>query len=85
MPSWPGGGPVRYVGDKPTLLPNTKRVVALIDAYRAGRGSWEDFANGLQAAHVNRRGAPGPRQRRPDKPKMEDYFYEVRKGCNSGV
>ena len=67
----------RYAGARPTLLPDVKSVVALIDTYRAGSSSWEEFENGIQAAHVNRKGAPGPRTRRPDKPKSEDYFYEV--------
>ncbi|RYR08939.1 hypothetical protein Ahy_B05g076844 [Arachis hypogaea] len=70
----------RYLGYKTTIIPNRYVLVRLIDQYRNGTISWEEFSRVVKLAHA-RRGGPITRSVVPLKPKLEDYFYSNPQEC----
>ncbi|KAL8124721.1 hypothetical protein AgCh_012396 [Apium graveolens] len=65
----------RYLGYKKTISLDRKLLVDLVDHYRAGSLSWDEFAITVKEAHVDRMGSPRERLVIPERPKEEDYFY----------
>ena len=47
----------------------------LVDEYRNGSLSWDEFSYTVKEAHAYRMGIPNRRVVIPDRPKEEDYFY----------
>ncbi|XP_052117410.1 rhamnogalacturonan I rhamnosyltransferase 1-like isoform X1 [Arachis duranensis] len=70
----------RYLGYKTTIIPNRYVLVRLIDQYRNGTISWEEFSRVVKLAHA-RRGGPITRSVVPLRPKLEDYFYSNPQEC----
>ncbi|MED6148180.1 Diphthamide biosynthesis protein [Stylosanthes scabra] len=70
----------RYLGYKTTIIPNRYALVRLIDQYKNGTISWEEFSRVVKLAHT-RRGGPITRSVVPLKPKLEDYFYSNPQEC----
>ncbi|OMP14262.1 GDP-fucose protein O-fucosyltransferase [Corchorus olitorius] len=71
----------RYLGFKKTILLDRKAIVDLVDLYRAGSISWEEFSSEMKEAHADRMGNPIKRLVIPGKPKEEDYFYTNPEEC----
>ncbi|WCJ22194.1 O-fucosyltransferase family protein [Euphorbia peplus] len=71
----------RYLGFKKTILLHRIRIVELLDLHQNGTITWNEFANGVQAAHEKRLGQPMRRRVIADKPKEEDYFYANPQEC----
>ncbi|PON79782.1 GDP-fucose protein O-fucosyltransferase [Parasponia andersonii] len=65
----------RYLGFKPTIVPNKRLLVYLIDQYRNGSLSWNEFSQAVKTSHAGQFGSPTPRLEIPGKPKEEQYFY----------
>ncbi|XVF85740.1 hypothetical protein PTKIN_Ptkin17bG0141500 [Pterospermum kingtungense] len=65
----------RYLGYKPTILLNRKLLVSLIDGYKKGTLSWDEFALLVKKTHENLTGKPARRRTAPDHPAFEDHFY----------
>ncbi|KAI9153553.1 hypothetical protein LWI28_012988 [Acer negundo] len=65
----------RFLGFKKTIILNRRLVVGLIDEYRNGSMSWDEFSSTVKEAHANVMGNPTKRMVMPEKPKEEDYFY----------
>lgn len=65
----------RYLGYKKTISLDRKLIVDLVDHYRTGSLSWDEFAYTVKEAHVDRMGSPRERLVVPERPKEEDYFY----------
>ena len=70
----------RYLGYKTTIIPNRYVLVRLIDQYKSGTLSWEEFSRVVKSVHA-RRGGPTARSVAPLKPKLEDYFYSNPQEC----
>ncbi|GFP95308.1 uncharacterized protein at1g04910 [Phtheirospermum japonicum] len=70
----------RYLGFRPTIQPDQKALVDLIDKYRKNR-NWQEFEHGVKKAHANRYGNPAKRMVIPGKPKEEDYFWSNPQEC----
>ncbi|XP_028794233.1 rhamnogalacturonan I rhamnosyltransferase 1-like [Neltuma alba] len=87
MPTFPGNmakvveGHRRYLGFRTTITPNRYILVRLIDQYKMGKLSWDEFAKAVKEVHANRRGGPTVRSQFPVKPKLEDYFYANPQEC----
>lgn len=58
-----------------------KAIVDLVDLFRAGSISWEEFSSEMKEAHADRMGNPAKRLVIPGKPKEEDYFYTNPEEC----
>ncbi|KAA8529295.1 hypothetical protein F0562_033906 [Nyssa sinensis] len=71
----------RFLGFKKTILPDRKRLVRLIDKYKRGKLTWENFSLQVKEAHENRMGNPTKRVEIPGKPKEEDYFWSNPQEC----
>ncbi|GKV29104.1 hypothetical protein SLEP1_g38071 [Rubroshorea leprosula] len=71
----------RYLGFRTTILPNRKLLVSLIDEYRTGTLSWDEFSLLVKKAHENRMGKPERREENPYHPSYEDYFYSNPQEC----
>ncbi|KAK2663189.1 hypothetical protein Ddye_001763 [Dipteronia dyeriana] len=65
----------RFLGFKKTILLNRRHLVGLIDEYKNGSVSWDEFSSTVKEAHANVMGNPKKRTVMPEKPKEEDYFY----------
>ncbi|CAN1152300.1 Rhamnogalacturonan I rhamnosyltransferase 1 [Linum perenne] len=65
----------RYLGYKTTIRLDRKVIVTLIDKYRSGKISWDEFSRSVKEAHRGLMGGPVHRLKIPGKPKEEDYFY----------
>ncbi|KAK0584791.1 hypothetical protein LWI29_018710 [Acer saccharum] len=65
----------RFLGFKKTILLNRRLLVGLIDEYKNGSMSWDEFSSTVKEAHANVMGNPTKRMVMPEKPKEEDYFY----------
>ncbi|KAF4348842.1 hypothetical protein F8388_024367 [Cannabis sativa] len=65
----------RYLGFKPTIIPNKRLLVYLIDQYRNGSLSWNEFSQAVKSGHAGKFGSPTLRLEIPGKPKEEQYFY----------
>ncbi|XVF85742.1 hypothetical protein PTKIN_Ptkin17bG0141700 [Pterospermum kingtungense] len=65
----------RYLGYKPTILLNKKLLVSLIDDYKKGTLSRDEFALLVKKTHEHLTGKPARRRVVPDHPAFEDYFY----------
>lgn len=50
-------------------------LVNLVDEYKNGSLSWDEFSDTVKEAHAYRMGSPNRRVVIPDRPKEEDYFY----------
>ncbi|RDX89167.1 hypothetical protein CR513_29138, partial [Mucuna pruriens] len=91
VPSYKGNmaklveGHRRYLGFKKTILLNRKLVVKLIDQYKNGTISWNQFSTSVKVGHADRVGKPSTRSVVPGKPKEEDYFYTNPQECLSPV
>ncbi|KAK8470710.1 hypothetical protein PHAVU_003G037700 [Phaseolus vulgaris] len=87
VPSYQGNmaklveGNRRYLGFKKTILLNRKLLVNLIDQYKNGSISWNQFSMSVKVAHAERIGNPTTRSVVPGKPKEEDYFYTNPQEC----
>ncbi|XP_060212292.1 rhamnogalacturonan I rhamnosyltransferase 1-like [Lycium barbarum] len=71
----------RYMGFQKTIKPNRKLLVKLIDKYRRGALSWQEFAILVKECHKNRVGNPAKRVVIPGKPKEEEYFWSNPQEC----
>ncbi|KAK9934942.1 hypothetical protein M0R45_022064 [Rubus argutus] len=71
----------RYLGFRTTIRLDRMLLVNLIDQYKKGRLSWDDFSQAVKTGHANRMGSPRPRLEIPGKPKEEDYFYNNPQEC----
>ncbi|KAF7809003.1 rhamnogalacturonan I rhamnosyltransferase 1-like [Senna tora] len=71
----------RYLGFKTTITPNRLILVRLIDQYKNGKLSWEEFSKAVKVVHANRRGGPTVRTEFPRIPKLEDNFYTNPQEC----
>ncbi|XP_021293313.1 uncharacterized protein At1g04910-like [Herrania umbratica] len=71
----------RYLGFKTTVLLNREILVKLIDDYRKGRLSWDEFAVLVKKSHEHRTGKPGRRREIRDHPRHEDFFYSNPQEC----
>ena len=56
-------------------------LISLIDQYKNGTLSWNEFSQSVKTAHANRMGSPSQRLQFPGKPKQEDYFYTNPQEC----
>lgn len=56
-------------------------IVNLIDQYRNGTLSWNEFSQAMKATHAEKMGSPTERLKIPGKPKVEDYFYSNPEEC----
>lgn len=65
----------RYLGFKPTIQLDRRKLVVLLDLHQNGTISWNEFSAAVRLAHEGRKGLPAHRKVIPDKPKEEDYFY----------
>ncbi|KAK9272920.1 hypothetical protein L1049_003299 [Liquidambar formosana] len=65
----------RFLGFKKTILLDRKLLVNLIDQYRNGSLSWDEFSSTVKEVHADRMGSPKRRVVIPDRPKEEDFFY----------
>ncbi|KAE8710150.1 auxin transport protein BIG-like [Hibiscus syriacus] len=65
----------RYMGYKPTISPDRKLLSGLIDEYKNGTLTWDEFSFLVNKTHEDRRGKPARRTENPDHPRQEDYFY----------
>ncbi|KAE8710151.1 putative Oligopeptidase B [Hibiscus syriacus] len=74
----------RYLGFKKTIRLDRKAIVDLVDLFRAGSMSWEEFSSEMKEAHADRMGNPEKRLVVPDKPK-EDHFYTNPEECLARV
>ncbi|XVF43293.1 hypothetical protein PTKIN_Ptkin02bG0028400 [Pterospermum kingtungense] len=75
----------RYLRFKKTILLDRKAIVDLVDLYRAGSISWEEFSSEMKEAHADKMGKPAKRLAIPGKPKEEDYFYTNPEECLANV
>ena len=75
----------RYLRFKKTILLDRKAIVDLVDLYRAGSISWEEFSSEMKEAHADKMGNPAKRLVIPGKPKEEDYFYTNPEECLARV
>ncbi|XWS34233.1 hypothetical protein CRYUN_Cryun21dG0022700 [Craigia yunnanensis] len=71
----------RYVGFKTTILLDQKILVSLIDDYKKGTLSWDEFALLVKKTHQNLTGKPARRKEIPDHPRYEDFFYANPQEC----
>ncbi|OMP14258.1 GDP-fucose protein O-fucosyltransferase [Corchorus olitorius] len=71
----------RYLGYKKTINLDRLVLTGLIDQYKNGSISWNEFSESVKAAHANRMGSPLTRSEFPGKPKLEDYFYTNPQEC----
>ncbi|XP_022775751.1 uncharacterized protein At1g04910-like [Durio zibethinus] len=71
----------RFLGYKMTINLDKVVLIRLIDQYKNGTLSWNEFSQSVKAAHSNRMGSPSQRLRFPGKPKQEDYFYTNPQEC----
>ncbi|KAF3431637.1 hypothetical protein FNV43_RR26368 [Rhamnella rubrinervis] len=71
----------RYMGFKTTILLDRKLLVNVVDEYRNGSLSWNEFSNGVKKGHADRMGGPTLRRKIPRYPMLEDYFYANPQEC----
>ncbi|KAL3526635.1 hypothetical protein ACH5RR_011291 [Cinchona calisaya] len=64
-----------------TMLLNRKLLVSLIDEYKNGVVSWDEFFSSVRRAHASRMGRSKKRTIISDRPKEEDYFYANPQEC----
>ncbi|XVF43294.1 hypothetical protein PTKIN_Ptkin02bG0028500 [Pterospermum kingtungense] len=87
MPTYEGNmakvieGHRRFLGYKMTISLDTLVLISLIDQYKNGTLSWNEFSQTVKAVHANRMGSPSQRLQFPGKPKQEDYFYANPQEC----
>ncbi|KAK7275038.1 hypothetical protein RIF29_16144 [Crotalaria pallida] len=70
----------RFLGYRTTITPNRFVLVRLIDQYKNGTLSWDEFSKSVKEVHA-RKGGPTKRSVFPLKPKLEDYFYSNPQEC----
>ncbi|XP_010525131.1 PREDICTED: uncharacterized protein At1g04910 isoform X2 [Tarenaya hassleriana] len=71
----------RFLGFKKTIILDRKLLVNLIDQYKEGLLSWDEFSSTVKEVHEDRMGSPKKRLVITDKPKEEDYFYSNPHEC----
>ncbi|KAL6192923.1 hypothetical protein ACLB2K_034009 [Fragaria x ananassa] len=71
----------RYLGFRTTIRLDRMLLVNLIDQYKKGRLSWDEFSQAVKTGHADRMGTPTRRLEIPGKPKEEDYFYNNPQEC----
>lgn len=71
----------RYMGFKTTVLLDRKLLVNLVDQYKNGNLSWDEFSNGVKTGHADRMGGPTIRRKISRYPMREDYFYANPEEC----
>ncbi|KAM3225364.1 hypothetical protein ACQJBY_058247 [Aegilops geniculata] len=71
----------RFMGFKKTILLDRKIIIDLVDRYKSGSLSWDEFSKLVKSVHANRMGSASRRTVIPDKPKEEDYFYANPQEC----
>ncbi|CAI0390430.1 unnamed protein product [Linum tenue] len=71
----------RFLGHRKTILLDRKAIVGLVDRYKNGGLSWEEFSTAVKEAHSDKMGQPTRRLEIPGKPKDEDYFYTNPQEC----
>ncbi|GER31885.1 O-fucosyltransferase family protein [Striga asiatica] len=70
----------RYLGFRPTIQPDQKALVHLIDRYEKNK-NWHEFEKGVKRAHKGRYGNSAKRRVIPGKPKDEDFFWSNPEEC----
>ncbi|CAN1794978.1 Rhamnogalacturonan I rhamnosyltransferase 1 [Linum perenne] len=73
----------RFLGYRKTIALDRKAIVRLVDMYRNGEISWNEFSAEMKLAHSDRMGQPTKRVEIPGQPKDEDYFYTNPQECMS--
>lgn len=58
-------------------------LISLIDQYKNGTLSWDEFSQTVKATQASLMGNPSQRLQFPGKPKQEDYFYANPQECLS--
>lgn len=87
IPSYDGNmarvveGHRRYTGFRKTILLDRVKLVELLDLFKGGALSWDEFSAAVMEAHQNRMGQPTDRRTIPGRPKEEDYFYANPQEC----
>ncbi|KAJ9683039.1 hypothetical protein PVL29_018858 [Vitis rotundifolia] len=71
----------RFLGFKKTIQLDRRLLVNLVDEYKNGSLSWDEFSSTVKEAHAYRVGSPSRRVVIPDRPKEEDYFYSNPHEC----
>ncbi|XP_022775749.1 uncharacterized protein At1g04910-like [Durio zibethinus] len=71
----------RYLGFKTTISLDRKLLVSLIDQYKNGTLSWDEFSLLVKKTHEDRTGKAVRRKEIPDHPRQEDYFYSNPQEC----
>ncbi|XP_065616005.1 rhamnogalacturonan I rhamnosyltransferase 1-like [Quercus suber] len=71
----------RYLGFKTTIILDRGVIVNLIDEYKNGTMSWDEFSQAVKTGHADRMGSPTRRMEILGKPKEEDYFYTNPQEC----
>ncbi|XP_031285634.1 rhamnogalacturonan I rhamnosyltransferase 1-like [Pistacia vera] len=71
----------RFLGFKKTILLDRRLLVDLIDRYKNGSLSWDEFSSTVKEVHADLMGNPKQRVVMLDKPKEEDYFYSNPHEC----
>lgn len=71
----------RYLGFRTTIRVDRMLVVDLIDQYKNGTLSWDEFSQAVKTGHADRMGIPTQRLEIPDKPKEEENFYNNPEEC----
>ena len=69
------------MGFKTTIILDRGFIVNLIDEYKNGTMSWDEFSQAVKTGHADRMGSPTRRMEILGKPKEEDYFYTNPQEC----
>ncbi|ONI31125.1 hypothetical protein PRUPE_1G294100 [Prunus persica] len=71
----------RYLGFRTTIRVDRMLLVDLIDQYKNGTLSWDEFSQAVKTGHADRMGIPTQRLEIPGKPKEEENFYNNPEEC----
>lgn len=69
------------MGFKTTILLDRKLLVNLVDRYKNGSLSWDEFSNEVKAGHADKMCGPTLRRSISGDPVSEDYFYANPQEC----
>ncbi|KAE8023098.1 hypothetical protein FH972_008843 [Carpinus fangiana] len=72
-----------YGGNMARVVEGHRRwlLVYLIDQYRNGSLSWDEFSQEVKTGHADRMGSPTRRTKVPARPMKKDYFYSNPQEC----
>ncbi|XP_016652135.1 PREDICTED: uncharacterized protein At1g04910-like [Prunus mume] len=71
----------RYLGFRTTIRVDRMLLVDLIDQYKNGTLSWDEFSQAVKTGHADCMGIPTQRLEIPGKPKEEENFYNNPEEC----